>query len=64
MINEDTQIELKSIATRLNYTGLRIFIAPDKKVTEQMVAEDLLFLLKEIENPTNATTHLFSTKGK
>ncbi len=64
MINENTKIELEAISKRLNYTGLRIFVAPDKKVTEQMVAEDLLFLLKEIENPTNATTHLFSTKGK
>jgi hypothetical protein len=64
MISTETQKELTAVATRLNYTGIRILPAPDKKVTEQQVAEDILFLLKEIENPTGATELVFTTKGK
>ncbi len=64
MINTKTQNELKAVAKRLNYSSLRILPAPNKNITEQQVAEDVLFLLKEIENPTGASKLIFTTKGK
>lgn len=56
--------ELIELAKKLNYSSLRFMVAPDKAISEEAVIEDTLFLLKNIDTPTDAVKETFSTKGR
>lgn len=63
-VSQKNAAELSEIAERLNYSSIRFMVAPDKVVSEEAVIEDAIFLLKNIENPTDAVTDYVPNKLK